>query len=217
MTNSNPKTPEIKICGMRYLPNVKEILAYNPDYLGFIFYVGSKRFTAAHEMDRIIKLDFGQTKRVGVFVNEEIEIVEEFAERDYFTHIQLHGDESPAYAESLRKKGLIVMKAVNIGEDFDEKILTPYKGKVDYFLFDTKGKYRGGNGWKFDWNILKKIDHQTPFFLSGGLTPEDVQQAWNLNIPEMKGLDFNSQLEAKPGIKNMDLVDALFQEVKHTH
>ncbi|MFQ3212522.1 MAG: phosphoribosylanthranilate isomerase [Marivirga sp.] len=210
------KTPMIKICGMRYLPNVKEILSYEPDFLGFIFYVGSKRFTAAHEMDRIIKLDFGNTKRVGVFVNEEIDIILEFAGRGYFTHVQLHGDETPEYAEHLRNEGLVVMKALNVGEDFDEKVLIPYQGKIDYFLFDTKGKYRGGNGWKFDWNILKHIDHKTPFFLSGGLKPEDVKEASKLDIPKMMALDFNSQLETKPGIKNIELVQALFERERDT-
>ena len=205
--------PEIKICGMRYLANVKEVLEYQPDYLGFIFYVGSKRFTAAHEMDRIIKLDFGSTERVGVFVNEEIDIVLEFAERDYFSVVQLHGDESPEYAQELKNAGLKVIKAMNVGEDFNEDILKPYQDKVDYFLFDTKGKYRGGNGWKFDWSILQKINHKIPFFLSGGLTPEDVEEAWSLNIPEMMALDFNSQLETKPGIKNTETVEKLFTAV----
>ena len=206
-------SPKIKICGMRYLPNVKEILSFQPDYLGFIFYVGSKRFTAAHEMDRIIKLDFGDTERVGVFVNEELEVIQEFASRNYFSTIQLHGDESPEFCLTLKSQGLTVIKAINVGEDFQEEELKPYQGKVDYFLFDTKGKYRGGNGWKFDWSILQNMEHQTPFFLSGGLKPEDVEEAWSLNIPEMVALDFNSQLEVKPGIKHVQEVASLFEEV----
>jgi len=208
------KTPKVKICGMRYLPNVKEILEYQPDYLGFIFYVGSKRFTAAHEMDRIIKLDFGNTKRIGVFVNEEIEIILDFKERGYFSIVQLHGEESPEYVEQLRNAGLKVIKAINVGEDFNEDLLAPYQGKVDYFLFDTKGKYRGGNGWKFNWNLLKEVDHKTSFFLSGGLTPDDVAKTIDLNIPQLEALDFNSQLETKPGLKNIDLVEELVQSLK---
>jgi phosphoribosylanthranilate isomerase len=208
------KTPKVKICGMRYLPNVKEILEYQPDYLGFIFFVGSKRFTAAHEMDRIIKLDFGKTKRIGVFVNEEIDIILDFNERGYFSIVQLHGEESPEYVEKLSVSGLKVIKAISVGDDFNKAQLKPFEGKVDYFLFDTKGKYRGGNGWKFNWNVLKDIDHQTPFFLSGGLTPDDVEKAVSLDIPELEALDFNSQLETKPGIKNINRVEELVKSLK---
>jgi len=205
------QAPKFKICGMRYLPNVKELLAFKPDYLGFIFFVGSKRFTAAHEMDRIVKLDFGNTKRVGVFVNEDIETVLEFRDRGYFEVVQLHGDETPEYAGRLKKEGLEVIKAINVDDQLNGETLNAYHGHLDYLLFDTKGKYRGGNGWKFDWNILKRINHKTPFILSGGLTPADIEKTLSLNIPEMKVLDFNSQLEVKPGIKNVSLVEELVQ------
>ncbi len=206
--------PKLKICGMRYLSNVKDVLQFKPDYLGFIFYVESKRFISAYEMDRIIKLDFDTTERVGVFVNEALDVILSLHEKGYFEIVQLHGDESPADVEELKQNGLKVIKAISVGQDFNEQIMVPYEGKVDYFLFDTKGKHRGGNGWKFDWNILKSIEHKTPFFLSGGLNASDVQKAMALNIPQMEVLDFNSHLEAKHGLKNIELVDELMKSFK---
>ncbi|MGJ3237051.1 phosphoribosylanthranilate isomerase [Marivirga sp.] len=202
-------TPKIKICGMREVENVKHILALQPDFLGFIFYDKSKRFVSDVQMDELMKLGFGDTLAVGVFVNEEVNNILEKANKGYFTHVQLHGDESPDEVKALQAEGLTVIKVFSVGDDFDESILTDYE-MADYFLFDTKGLYRGGNGQKFDWSILQRLSIQKPYFLSGGLDVEDVQSIDSDSFPNLVALDFNSRLEIEPGLKDVEKVMKLF-------
>ena len=98
--------------------------------------------------------------------------------------------------------------AFGIKDEFDFSILEPYQNEVDYFLFDTKGKERGGNGIKFNWFVLKDYPYSTPFFLSGGIGPKDqdaISSIINLNLP-IYAIDINSKFEIEPGQKNIELI-----------
>ena len=196
---------KIKICGMRDSDNIKQILEAEPDFLGFIFYEKSSRYVSEEQMKEIIKLNFGETERVGVFVNESVEKIISFADQGFFDIVQLHGDESPEMVKNLKSEGLEVIKVFSVGEDFDSKVLKKYS-EVDYFLFDTKGKLPGGNGKKFNWDVLEKKAINKPFFLSGGLDVEDVKVVENFNSKLLYGLDFNSKLEMEPALKDVDRV-----------
>ncbi|WKK81871.2 phosphoribosylanthranilate isomerase [Marivirga arenosa] len=190
-----------KICGMREVQNVKDVLEYNPDYMGFIFYEKSSRFVGKDQMQELIKLNFGETERVGVFVNESFDKILEYADLGFFDIVQLHGKESPEQVEKLKAEGLEVIKVFSVGDDFDGAQLKAYK-KADYYLFDTKGKLPGGNGEKFDWSVLNSAAINKPFFLSGGLDENDT----NIDKSQFKnlyGLDFNSKLELEPGFKDV--------------
>jgi phosphoribosylanthranilate isomerase len=199
---------KIKICGMRESENIKQILEFEPDYMGFIFYEKSSRIVTEAQMNEIIKLNFGETERVGVFVNESVEKIISFADRGYFDIVQLHGDESPEMVKNLKSEGLEVIKVFSVGEDFDSKILKKYS-VADYFLFDTKGKLPGGNGEKFNWNVLEKSKIKKPFFLSGGLAIEDMEIITSLEYKNLYALDFNSKLEVEPGLKDVEKLKKL--------
>ena len=156
----------MKVCGMRDLANVLEVSALQPDYMGFIFYSPSPRYVG--EDFRIPENFPPATKRVGVFVNEStVEIIARI--RQFELHyVQLHGNESVEQCRELKKyAGLI--KVFPIDDDMDFSITTRYRDVVDFFLFDTKGKFYGGNASTFNWSILRKYDQTVPFFLSGGL------------------------------------------------
>ncbi len=204
--------PKIKICGMRDFENVKDVLKYKPDFMGFIFFEGSKRFVSDEDLEKLLKLNFGTTKRVGVFVNESTDKIIEKFEKGYFDLVQLHGDESPEEVQLLKYQGIETIKVFSVGEEFDAKILEDYESIVDYFLFDTKGAQRGGNGYKFDWEVLITLDIKLPFFLSGGLEVADRNNSQLSSMPNLLALDYNSKIELLPGLKDLDGVKKILTD-----
>lgn len=200
----------IKICGMRDRENICQVLNAEPDYLGFIFYEESSRYVSESQMKEIIKLNFGETERVGVFVDETTDKILSYADKGFFDIVQLHGDESAEMVKVLKKEGLEVIKVFSVDDDFDLKVLTKYS-EVDYFLFDTKGKLPGGNGVKFNWDVIEKSKIKKPFFLSGGLGVEDMLDVKNFKSNNLNGLDFNSKLELEPGLKDVSKVRELLK------
>lgn len=203
---------KVKVCGMKKPENIRELLQLQPDFMGFIFYQKSKRF-AGTELDQELLLNFpSETKKVAVFVDEEEDKIMETVKKYGVQIVQLHGHESPAYCESLRGKGLTVIKVFSVGEAFDFNQLEPYVLHTDYFLFDTKGKERGGNGVTFDWSILNQYKYDKPIFLSGGIGPENVTSIKDLKIP-VYAIDVNSKYETEPGVKNISLLkESIFNE-----
>lgn len=190
---------------MKYVENIQQVAALQPDYLGFIFYEKSKR-----NFEGVIPKLPKSIKKTGVFVNEYVEIVVSLVEEYQLEAIQLHGDESIEYIKELKKHLLKVeiIKVFGIKDDFNFEILQPYVDFVDYFLFDTKGKERGGNGVKFDWSVLEKYPYQKPFFLSGGIGLNDLEQLQIIlksNLP-IYAIDVNSKFEIEPGLKNINEV-----------
>ena len=186
----------IKVCGMREAENIREVEALGIDWLGMIFWPKSSRFVSQRP-----EYLPNQVKRVGVFVDEEAGRVMETADEYGLDLIQLHGHESPEYISML--KGHRIIKAFNIAIPSDFRDTAPYEGLADYFLFDTKGKQVGGNGEKFDWSVLSSYQGRTPFLLSGGIGPEDVEQVRAINHPKCIGIDLNSRFEIAPGLKDV--------------
>ena len=194
---------------MRDFENVQNVLKHKPDYMGFIFYVKSKRYVNEEQVESLLKLNFGTTKRVGVFVNESSEIIIDFFQKGYFDLVQLHGEESPEDILKLKYEGIEIIKVFSVGEDFNPSILAAYEPIADYFLFGTKGAEKGGNGYKFDLNILHQIDSQKPFFLSGGLQTSDLKVVQNMELKNLMALDYNSKIELLPGLKDLDEVEKI--------
>ena len=203
----------VKVCGMRDAENIREVEALGIDLMGFIFWPKSGRYVS----ERPAYLPTN-CKRVGVFVDEDIETVKRIAEDYALDYIQLHGHESPEYCAQLR--GFKLIKAFNIATTEDFKQTEPYTGIVDYFLFDTKGKSVGGNGEKFDWSVLSAYDGNTPFLLSGGIGPDDAEVLTShfspLTSKKCVGIDLNSRFEIAPGLKDInklkDFLNALNNE-----
>ena len=197
----------IKVCGMRDAENIREVEALGIDLMGFIFWPNSKRYVSKKPEDLPVSC-----KRVGVFVDESIDTVRHIADDYALDMIQLHGSESPEYAQKLHEWKVI--KAFNIATKEDLKATKPYEGIVDYFLFDTKGQSVGGNGEKFDWNVLDHYDGKTPFLLSGGIGPDDAKRVKKFNHPQCIGIDLNSRFEISPGLKDVKKLKRFIETLK---
>ena len=195
---------KIKICGMKYSENILEVSQLLPDYLGFIFYEKSSRFFDG-EIPEISK----SIKKVGVFVNATLEEIKSKIKKHDLDLIQLHGNETPEFCSNLMQERIKVIKVFSVDDDFDFQILETYENVCDYFLFDTKGKLHGGNGFTFNWQILEKYKSKKPLFLSGGIGIEEIAKIKTLNLP-IFAIDVNSKFEMEPGLKNVQLCrDAL--------
>lgn len=208
---------KLKVCGMKYIENIQAVAELQPHYMGFIFYEQSKR-----NFEGIIpKLPKG-IKKTGVFVNEPLEILISLVEEYQLEAVQLHGDESPQYILKLKeyftsnRYDLEIIKVFGVSDGFDFEKLKPYQNMVDYFLFDTKGKERGGNGLKFDWTLLQKYTLDIPFFLSGGIGPHDMREVNKIKASGLPvyALDINSRFEASPGFKEIKKVKAFKEALK---
>ncbi len=208
---------KIKVCGMRDRENLVEVASLNPDLVGFIFYAPSPRYVKEGDFyDANAREVFALGRppyRVGVFVNaSEEEVLEETA-RYQLDYVQLHGDESPGFCASIQ--GFVpVIKVFRVGQDFDFGVCEAYQDACEYFLFDAKGLRYGGNGTKFDWKILSGYQGPTPFFLSGGIGPDDVEAIASLDHPYLEGIDVNSGFESAPGLKNKDLLETFFRGLR---
>lgn len=197
----------IKVCGMRDSDNILEVEALRPNWMGFIFWPKSSRYVKEFPSNMPI-----YTKRVGVFVDETIEQVRQTAEDYALDLIQLHGHESPDYAAQLREGEII--KAFSIATAADLEQTKAYEGVVDYFLFDTKGKLAGGNGTQFDWSILHHYHGKTPFLLSGGIGPEDIERVKQFHHPQCIGIDLNSRFETEPGLKDINKLKEFIKKIR---
>ena len=157
-------------------------------------------------------------KKVGVFVNpgysELLDAIDEYG----LDIVQLHGNETPEMCEELSAE-VEVIKAFRIaGEksiDIDEMV-ADYDAVCDYYLFDTAGLKEsfGGTGQQFDWGILKKAKIEKPFFLSGGIGPDDAQKVKAFKHPDFFAVDVNSKFELSPGLKDMAAVLKFLQGFK---
>ncbi len=191
----------LKVCGMKYNP--EQVAALQPEYLGFIFYDKSPRDFSA-ELPQLPK----KIKKVGVFVDAKEEEVLKKIENYQLDAVQLHGHESPDYCRVLKESGTQVIKVFSIKDSFDFSKLTPYEEVVDFYLFDTKGKLPGGNGYAFDWNALNDYPSTKPFFLSGGIGIDEIDRLHKFlkskTAEFCHAIDVNSRFEMEPGLKDVE-------------
>jgi phosphoribosylanthranilate isomerase len=208
----------LKICGMREAANIRSVLALEPDMMGFIFYEKSTR-NAENELEEELLIYFPiGTQKVGVFVNADINFVAEKIRKYKLQLVQLHGSESPVYCNEIKKLGVDIIKAFSIDESFDFDSLEQYNGIASLLLFDTKGKNAGGNGIKFDWDLLNNIKIKQPFLISGGVDIEDVEAvvAFQKLHPQLIGIDVNSKFELKPALKDVNKLQSLQKKLHET-
>lgn len=210
MTANNNTAPRhadmlIKVCGMREAYNVSYVASLTPMLMGFIFYEKSPRYVGDMDVE-IVKSLPGYVRPVALMVNPTLDEVHSVAEKYGFKIIQLHGEESPEFCRQLRAAGLVVLKAMPIGDMQSLDALDAYHGAVDAFVFDTKTDKRGGSGRKFDWSILNNYNPVTPYLLGGGIGPDDVDEIIAAMRPGMVGIDINSRFESSPGVKDIALL-----------
>lgn len=199
---------------MRDAENIRQVLTLQPDYLGFIFYEKSSRFVG-DELDEDLLNSFPfTTRKVGVFVNATTAYILEKVKKYSLDYVQLHGEELPDFCRNLKLKGVNIIKAFSLDADFNFGKLQNYKPYCDFFLFDTKGKERGGNGITFDWSILDKYDNEKPFFLAGGIDLENTYNALEINRLKIHSLDVNSKFEINPALKNIEKIEELMRILK---
>ena len=199
----------IKVCGMCEGENIREVESPDIDMIGFIFYSKSPRYLC--EMPDYMPAN---ARRVGVFVNEDKQTIEMFADRFSLDFIQLHGNESPEYCRSLQLSGLKLIKAFPIASRKDLQNVHNYSNFCKYFLFDTKCEQRGGSGNQFDWSILHIYKGRTPFILSGGINPYSAKALKEFQHPLLVGYDLNSRFEVKPGKKDVQRIHLFLNELR---
>jgi phosphoribosylanthranilate isomerase len=205
---------KIKVCGLRDTENLKQIAALNPDFVGFIFYDQSPRFVGDELDEEVVKSLPRNIRKVGVFVNASPDYILRSVKKYDFQYVQLHGNETPEYCRSLRNRGLSLIKAFRVDESFNFSMLNNYKAHCDFFLFDAKGDQPGGNGITFDWSILKRYDNEKPFFISGGIGLDNLNQLDALKGMKLYGVDVNSQVEIAPGVKDVAKVKELIDRLR---
>ena len=210
---------QLKVCGLTKMDQIQELISLNTNFLGFIFYEKSPRFVLNHlSLEEISEIN--HQGKVGVFVNETIEKIAEISEKSKLNFIQLHGDEDEEFILSLSQrlsKDVKIIKVFRVGTQ-NLKLETWNLEQIDYFLFDTDSKAFGGTGQTFDWQILNEIEIPKPYFLSGGISLENIKNLQNfvkVNMRENKtltklntpfALDINSKFETEPGIKNLEKI-----------
>ncbi|MDR0732662.1 MAG: phosphoribosylanthranilate isomerase [Dysgonamonadaceae bacterium] len=194
---------KIKVCGMKYPENIRELAHLPIDMMGLIFYEKSPRY-AGNLPASELRFVPPNIQKVGVFVNASAEdIVAVIREYD-LQIVQLHGDESPDFCREIKKQGIKVIKAFPIEKITDFEKCNLYENACDYFLFDTKTSQYGGSGKKFDWGILALYNSETPFILSGGVNVEDAESIRKIRHPKLYGVDLNSRFETRAGEKDLE-------------
>lgn len=195
---------KIKVCGMKFPENILDVSELLPDYMGFIFWKKSTRF-----FDGILPDLPKSITKTGVFVDAPFEETQGKIQKYGLKAVQLHGKETPEFCLKLKQENVEIIKAFAIDSDFDFDQIHAFETVCDSFLFDTKGKFPGGNGSTFDWNILEKYPSKKPFFLSGGLGIAEINKLKLLDIP-LYAIDLNSRFESHPGLKNKPLLQEAF-------
>lgn len=208
---------KIKVCGMKNPNNIEELSSLSINYMGFIFYPKSPRYIEGLKPE-ILNILSDSTKRVGVFVNEKVASLFKTIEKYGLDAVQLHGNETPQYCEDLIETfpEITIIKALSISDIKDIEKTDEYEEVCDYFLFDTKTSQYGGSGQKFNWEILNSYKENKPFFLSGGISMEDIEEIKNIQHPNLYGLDLNSKFESEPGLKDLYLVKKFIKKIKNT-
>ena len=223
MQNHQPSTknhqPKLKVCGLTKINQVLELKELGVDFLGFIFYEKSPRFVLNFlSLEEISKIN--HKGKVGVFVNETVDNIIEIAKNADLNFIQLHGDETPEFISELRQKlnpEISIIKVLRIGNQSIEELQTTINHQpstINYFLFDTDSKAFGGTGQSFDWQILNELEIPKPYFLSGGISLENIQQLKTIN-QQPYAVDINSKFEIEPGVKDVEQIRKFKQYIDH--
>ena len=191
---------KVKICGITNKEDALYAAGCGANALGFIFYEKSPRYIEPDDAKTIIAALPPFVTTVGVFVNKDFNDIRDITLLTGVTVVQLHGDESPSYCNLVEGK---LIKAIRVKNDSSIEGLKKYD--VDTFLLDSFDKNSfGGSGLTFDWKLAEKAKQYGKIILAGGLTPDNVEEAVKKVVPY--GVDVNSGVEQKPGIKNKNKV-----------
>lgn len=204
----------VKICGIMNSTDAREALMARADLIGLVFVPASKRYLSPGRAKEVLADEVVARAAVGLFQNEELENVVETVEAVGLKTVQLHGQESPEYLESLARKlpACRFIKAITIRRPEDIETIDLYKqnslfrSRLMAILLDGPS---GGMGQSFDWQqvsdyLKDRRSHLPPIFLAGGLTAENVVRAIEILRPD--GVDVSSGVESSPGIKDYEKI-----------
>ncbi len=192
---------------MRDPENIRQLIKLKPDFIGFIFYGKSPRYVSEPDEDFFSWIPMS-IKKVGVFVNEELDTVLQLHDKLGLDYVQLHGDEDLDFSKKLKENGVRIIKVFRMLDSLPYS-LSSYSEYSDYFLFDTATPDYGGSGRHFDWSILNAYNLETPFLLSGGIENDDVEAIRKMKIDSLVGIDVNSRFELSPGVKDINKLKEL--------
>ena len=208
LLNTNMLIVKVKICGLTNYRDAAAAVDLGADLLGFNFYPGSPRFITLEQAAQIINKLPAFIHVAGVFVNASLDQIKEAISECNLDWVQLHGDESPEFCESLLSINVRTMKAIRVKDQEDiERAESFFTDAVLLDAFDPE-KY-GGTGLTFDWNIIGHISKR--IFLAGGINPDNVAAAIGLGV---YGIDVCSGIEARPGKKDHRKMKKLFENIQ---
>ena len=187
---------KIKLCGLSRACDIRAANELKPDYIGFVFAPKSRRYVPPEKAAELKRMLDPQIRAAGVFVDEDQQVIEELVRQGVIDAVQLHGREDEAYIHSLRERlgSFLIIQAFSIRTEQDARRAA--QSIADLILVDSPG---GGTGKVFEWELLRKI--RRPYFLAGGLTPENAGDAVSLLRPY--GVDVSSGIETD-GYKDRD-------------
>ena len=203
-----------KICGLKEINIINCCDKKNVDFFGMIFYDKSPRYITLKQAQELVNYSKNKNiKPVGVFVNENLEIVKSFIKNLDLKIVQLHGKENDEYIKEIKHNAdLKVIKSIPIKDKKDFRKINNYQSN-DYFLLDYKSEkddLPGGNAKQFDWSLLSDLNINKPWFLSGGINKSNINKIKNYVNPN--GIDLSSGVEESPGIKNVKMINNLFEK-----
>jgi len=189
----------LKICGITNFTDARRAIESGADFLGFNFYPASPRYVTPAKARRIVQKLPKAIAAVGVFVNEPEEKILAIARSVGLTHLQLHGDESPAEVARLRRS-FPVIKALRVKRPFRAAQIARYRAADALLLDGFDRRLRGGTGKTFDWKIARRAASRALIFVAGGLAPDNVAEAIRTARPY--AVDVSSGVESRPGKKD---------------
>jgi phosphoribosylanthranilate isomerase len=212
----------VKICGLSTPEALDVALEAGADMVGFVFFPPSPRNIDIDRARALFRRARGRAQIVANLVDAEQRLLDDVICELEPDIIQLHGNESPKTVEAIKidAEPIRIMKAVGIASAADFELARTYKGVADLLLLDAKpppgALLPGGNGAPFDWTLFADRDVQTPFLLSGGLTPENVGDAIKLAgaLPRFLGVDVSSGVESAPGVKDPEKIRAFIRAAR---
>lgn len=210
--------PAVKICGLTQADQAVALAELGVEALGFICVPQSPRYRPAAEFRQItLALAGWEGRRIGVFANADLDIILATVDTAGLNGVQLHGSESPAFCQDLQRArpDLILIKALRVRDSLTLQQSTDYLGCVGTLLLDAYHPDQlGGTGLTLDWADLRHFRPAVPWWLAGGLTPENIGQAVQVTRPQ--GIDLSSGVERQPGDKDIARVRDLLRNLEGT-
>jgi phosphoribosylanthranilate isomerase len=205
---------QVKICGLSTPETLDAALKGGASHVGFVFFPKSPRNVTPDQAAALATRVQGKAKIVGLFVDPTADDIDRVRAQVHLDVVQLHGDETPAVVSQMRTtQALDVWKALPVRTARDLDDAQKYRGAASLILYDAKppanSDLPGGNGLRFDWELLREHQHPLPWALSGGLDARNIAEA--VRITNAPLLDVSSGVESAPGIKDVDKIAAFLK------